>query len=89
MPDSNKRNLQYFAEFSMEELYKPMDAWQVENKKRFLSVSVQKDCDKFCCIALTNPIEVVIVDRDNSNYRAKVHFGGHLATSSDDPFRKS
>ena len=40
-----------------------MQTWQAENTKRLLSLSVQEDEDKFCCIALTNPIEVVITDR--------------------------
>ncbi len=55
MSDDNKRNLQYFEAPSMKELYESMETWQVENKKRLLSVSIERDADKFCCIALTNP----------------------------------
>lgn len=30
--------------------------------KRLLSTSIEKDGDKFCCIALSNPTEVSIVN---------------------------
>lgn len=62
MPSSNKRNLQFFEAFSMRELFDLADDWQRENEKRFLSLNVQRDGDRFCCIALTNPTEVMIVD---------------------------
>lgn len=62
MTDENKRNLQYFESPSMHQLYKDMESWQNENHKRLLSTDIQKDGDMFCCIALTNPSEVVIVD---------------------------
>ncbi len=45
----------------MRELYDHMEAWQIEQRKRLLSVSVERDGESFCCIALTNPTEVVIV----------------------------
>lgn len=61
MSDENKRNLQYFEASSMTELFGLMQAWQIENQRRFLSVSVEKDREKFCCISLTNPSEVIIV----------------------------
>lgn len=60
--DENKRNLQYFEASSMAELFSLMQGWQIEHQKRLLSVSVEKDGDKFCCIGLTNPTEVTIVD---------------------------
>jgi hypothetical protein len=44
----------------MRELHGLLKAWQNEHRQRFLSVSVQADHGMFCCIALTNPIEVVI-----------------------------
>ena len=66
MSDENKRNLQFFEAGSMRELYDCMQAWQDANKKRFLSVSIQEDGGKFCCIALTNPSEVVITNSDGS-----------------------
>lgn len=62
MSEDNKRNLQYFEASSMGKLFSVMDGWQQENRKRFLSMSVQQDGDSFCCIALTNPSEVIIVD---------------------------
>lgn len=58
----NKRNLQYFEAHSMRELFDAMQAWQEENKQRFLSLNVEREGNSFCCIALTNPSEVIIVD---------------------------
>ncbi len=58
---NNNRNILYFASSTMQALYKKMDDWQEENQKRLLSMSIQKDADEYCCIALTNPSEVVIV----------------------------
>jgi len=63
MEDLNKRNLVYFEASSMRGLYDRMEHWQIENGKRLLSVSIQQDHGQFCCIALTNPTEVVITDR--------------------------
>jgi len=60
MADENKRNLQYFEAPSMRELFGLMQAWQVENEKRLLSLSVEKDDAMFCCIAVTNPTDVYI-----------------------------
>ena len=62
MSDDNKLNLLYFESSSMRGLYDSMENWQNENRKRLLSVDIQKDGDNFCCIALTNPSEVIIVD---------------------------
>lgn len=64
MPDDNKHNLLYFENESMHGLYEDMEAWQNANKKRLLSVSIETDAGKFCCIALSNPMEVTIVDLD-------------------------
>jgi len=74
MKDNNKRNLLYFKANTMDELHSEMDNWQNDNEKRFLSMSVEKDGDEFCCIALTNPSEVIIVDRGGAS-RAKVTNG--------------
>ena len=60
MSDPNKRNILYFESDSMRSLYETMDKWQDENKKRLLSLNIQADQDNYCCIALTNPTEVVI-----------------------------
>jgi len=64
MSDMNKRNLVYFEGPSMRGLYASMDEWQQANNRRLMSVSVQRDGDNYCCIALTNPTEVVITSPD-------------------------
>ena len=61
MSDLNKHNLVYFEHESMRGLYELMDEWQLANEKRLLSTSIHQDSGKFCCIALTNPMEVTIV----------------------------
>jgi hypothetical protein len=60
MIDDNKRNLLYFESSSMRKLYNSMEIWQKDNHKRLLSTNIQKDGDLFCCIALSNPTEVII-----------------------------
>lgn len=72
MIDDNKHNLQYFESSTMQELFDCMDNWQNTYKKRFLSISIQQDKGNFCCIALTNPQEVVIL---NSHEGAHVNDG--------------
>ncbi len=73
MSDDNKQNLQFFEGSSMRELYDRMRAWQDENRKRFLSVSVQNDGGVFCCIAFTNPTEVVITSLLGYHAKAVSH----------------
>lgn len=68
MSANNKLNLVYFEKPTMRELYTEMEAWQLANQKRLQSVSVQKDGGHFCCIALTNPTEVVITNYQNDDY---------------------
>ena len=68
MADNNKHNILYFEGSSMRVLHNTMDEWQKENEKRFLSMSVNKDGETYCCIALTNPSEVVIVSGSDSTY---------------------
>jgi hypothetical protein len=53
-----------------------MNNWQQENKKHLLSVNVQKDGDNFCCIALTNPPEVVLVDPNGEYYVLTYQYNG-------------
>ena len=60
MLNDNKHNLLFFEAASMRELHAVLNSWQDENRKRFLSVCIQQDGGSFCCIALTNPTEVVI-----------------------------
>ena len=60
--DSNKKNILYFEDSTMRGLFKKIQGWQNENKKRLLSTSIEKDAGMFCCIALSNPTEVTLVD---------------------------
>jgi hypothetical protein len=64
MSDLNKRNLLYFENSSMRGLYDCMEEWQHANNRRLLSISIQNDGGNYCCIALTNPTEVVITSAD-------------------------
>lgn len=78
MAEDNKRNIMFFESSTMRGLYEQMDAWQVENRKRFHSASINKDGDAYCCIALSNPTEVVLVDTTGES----VYVYGHsLAVS--------
>jgi hypothetical protein len=61
----------------MRGLYACMDEWQQTNNRRLLSVSVQQDGGNFCCIALTNPTEMVITDRYGNDY-VEIARGGNL-----------
>ena len=68
MSDMNKRNLVYFENTSMRGLYDCMDEWQQANNRRLHSVSIQQDQGHYCCIALTNPTEVVITSPDGKHH---------------------
>lgn len=80
MSEQNKHNLLYFESTTMKGLYENMKEWQQINSKRLLSTTIQKDDGKFCCIALTNPTEVVICDGDGDD-QATV-FDGRLEVST-------
>jgi len=82
MSDDNKHNLQYFESLSMRELFDLMEGWQNEHKKRLLSTNIQKDGDKFCCIALTNPSEVTIVgwSQASESFQSVGVYKGRLCT---------
>ena len=80
MLDENKRNLQFFEACSMRELYDCMQTWQNANHTRLLSICIQEDRGKFCCIALTNPSEVVITSSDGRRH-ARVLDNGQLYVS--------
>jgi hypothetical protein len=54
-----------------------MDSWQQDSGKHLLSASIHKDKGKYCCIALTNPMEVVICSG----------LGGDKKAYVDDDFR--
>lgn len=60
--NSNKKNIIYFENRTMRGLFEDIEAWQNTNMKRLLSTSIERDGDNFCCIALSNPTEVSIVD---------------------------
>ena len=81
MTENNKHNILFFEGSTMKELHSNMDSWQRDTKKRFLSMSVNKDGDSFSCIALTNPSEVIIVDGSASGGAAVSTVEGvnHLA----------
>tara|TARA_B100000795_G_scaffold227672_1_gene184095 strand:+ start:38 stop:325 length:288 start_codon:yes stop_codon:yes gene_type:complete len=82
MKENNKHNILFFEGSTMKGLHLEMDNWQKDNKKRFLSMSINKDGDLFSCIALTNPSEVIIVDGSDSGGAAvhTVENVNHLAT---------
>ena len=67
MTDDNKLNLLFFESSSVRGLYATMDGWQKTNRKRLHSVNIQKDGEMFCCIALSNPTEVIITDPVQGN----------------------
>ena len=71
---NNKRNLHYFEAASMRELFDAMEDWQIENKQRLLSLNVERDGDVLCCIALTNPSEVIIVDGSDVENGVQVYY---------------
>ena len=78
MSDMNKRNLVYFENSSMRGLYASMEEWQQANNRRLLSISVQQDGANYCCIALTNPTEVVITSADGGVHAQVFRdFGGN------------
>jgi hypothetical protein len=85
MEDLNKLNALYFENATMRGLFDTIESWQVVNRKRLLSLNIQKDGDNFCCIALTNPDEVVIVSTDQLTgqviSRANV-FNGNLLVAT-------
>ncbi|MEI9884899.1 MAG: hypothetical protein WDN08_00115 [Rhizomicrobium sp.] len=81
MSDDNKLNLLFFEGPSVRELYAVMDDWQKTNRKRFQSITIQKEGDAYCCIALTNPSEVIIVGGVPVSNQARV-INGHLAVTA-------
>ncbi|MFE6864343.1 hypothetical protein [Nocardia sp. NPDC057668] len=75
MSENNKQNLVYFESTSMRGLYESMREWQEGAGKRLLSISIERDGDNFCAIALTNPTEVVITSADGHNHASVNRFG--------------
>jgi len=77
MSDDNKLNMLFFDSPSFRGLYTKMDEWQKTNRKRFQSLAIQREGDTYCCIALTNPSEVIIVT-GRGNSQAEVTYAGKL-----------
>ena len=71
----NKKNLLYFEASTMKELHKTIEEWQNENQKRLLSFAVEKDGDMYCCLGLSNPTEVMVVNQrgEPCYYAGKLH----------------
>jgi hypothetical protein len=82
MTDDNKENLVYFESSSMRGLFDAMHEWQGTHRRRLLSTDVHRDGELFCCIALTNPSEVLIVCGNNLD-QAYVSGGCLSVTHSD------
>jgi hypothetical protein len=80
MSEANKQNILYFERPSMRSLFECMENWQNTEGKRFLSASIHKDGDLFCCIALTNPMEVVICNGMGVFNQASVIMGALAVT---------
>ena len=66
MSDDNTRNLHYFEAPTMKKLFSKLEEWQGENQQRFLSTAIQNDQGVFCCIALTSPIDVIVMVGTNA-----------------------
>jgi len=80
MADETKQNVQYFEAESMNALFCLMRDWQDAHEKRFLSLGIGSDGGRFCCIALTNPSEVVITD-DYGLAKVRVSKSGSLSVT--------
>lgn len=80
MSKDNSQNLLYFEADSMKELYQKMEDWQKTKGKRLLSTNIQPDGELFCCIALSNPSEVIIVDGHGRAQKAEVVSGALKVT---------
>lgn len=78
----DRRNVLYFEAPSVRELYENMQRWQEAEDKRLLSVSIQLDGNKYCCIALSNPTEVVIAGVGTYNGALKVSVDNYMDFSS-------
>jgi hypothetical protein len=79
--DDNKHNVHYFQDSSMKGLYTTIEDWQNRNRRRFLSLSIERDGEDFCCIALTNPTEVVICRGATGDDSQAIVSGGRLHIS--------
>ena len=71
----DNQNVLFFENKSMRSLYDDLNRWRNETGREFSSVNIEKDGDKFCCIAFANPVDVVIVDGGGKTKRASVNRG--------------
>lgn len=74
MNEASRNNLLYFEGDSMRGLYSAMEEWQQQHNKRLLSTNIQRENGRFCCIALTNPSEVIICSGSGGS-QAEVKYG--------------
>ena len=74
----DRRNVLYFEATSVRELYEDMQKWQEAENKRLLSVSIQQDRGKWCCIALSNPMEVTIAGVGTHDGALKVSVDNYM-----------
>lgn len=79
MPDDDKRNMQYFEAPTMRRLFDMMSEWEKQHQKRFVSLNIPREANVISCIAITNPIRVVITSYDGERY-ATVNPIGQLHT---------
>ncbi len=77
--NQNKSNLVYFECPSMRELYEGMENWQTSNQQRFLSISIQKDKGKFCCVALIYPWDLMQTMQQQLKYESDMERFQHKA----------
>jgi hypothetical protein len=74
-------DLLYFESPTMRGLHQSMNGWQRDNERHLTSVSVQRDGDLFCAIAVAGPAEVAITSA-NGKRHAIVSENGRLFTYS-------
>ncbi len=79
--NNNSHNLLYFESDSMRGLYDTMGKWQQDNGKRLLSTNIQRENGKVCCIALSNPGEVILVS-GSTPYSAEVSEHGYVRVTN-------
>lgn len=76
MTSENHQNFLYFESVSMKGLHKELENWQATSKKGILSMSIHRDRELFCCIAITSPIgftnnNAIIYGNSASVYQCK------------------
>ena len=86
-------NIHYFEASSMKELHECLQTWQKSNSRRILSLNIEKDQEKFCCIMLVTFYVNEIGDTHLTPYEAAMakfqrkamkHIGESVNFSNDD-----